>query len=399
MRPIAANLCRLMEDAVIVAARRSVIGVAGHGLRNVAVERLAADVLQSVVTDVAADAGVERASIVEAMADVVLGNVMGPGGNVARLSALTAGFGFGVAGLTVDRQCGSGLEAINLAAALVRSGAGAFYLAGGAESPSTAPWRFVRPTTPAELPQPYARARFSPPEIGDPDMGVAAETVAREYGISRQRQDAFAARSHRLALAARQAAVFEPELVAIAGLDQDERPRAGLTEAKLARFPAAFVPGGTVTAGNTCGVNDGAAVVAVTTNAWREAHGLPGLRVVGFEVAGVDPNRCGIGVVPAVERLLTRCGLGVADLGVVEITEAFAGQVLACLDVLGIDEQIVCPDGGAIALGHPWGATGAVLMVRLFTTMVRRRGPRFGLATCAIGGGLGVATLVERLDR
>ena len=387
-----------MQDAVIVAARRSVIGVAGHGLRNVPVEALAANVLTAVLADLASDTGAATTAHAQHIADVILGNVMGPGGNVARLSALTAGLGVTVPGLTLDRQCGSGLEAINVAAAMVRSGAGELYLAGGVESPSTAPWRFHRPASPSDLPRPYSRAAFSPPEIGDPEMGVAAETVAREYGISRERQDVFAARSHQRALAAQQQGLFDAELVAFSGLDRDERPREGLTVAKLGRFPAAFVPGGTVTAGNTCGINDGAAVVAVVSEQWRARHRLPGLRIVGFEVAGVDPNRCGIGIIPAVERLLQRCDVTIADVGVVEITEAFAGQVLACLDVLGIDDEIVSPNGGAIALGHPWGATGAVLMVRLFANMVRQRGPRFGLATCAIGGGIGIATLVERLD-
>ena len=149
---------------------------------------------------------------------------------------------------------------------------------------------------------------------------------------------------------------------------------------------ATFVPGGTVTAANSCGINDGAAIVAVASESWRVARSRPGLRILGWEIAGVDPNRCGLGVVPAVRRLLERAGLALADVGVVEITEAFAGQVLACLDALGLDRDRVCPDGGAIALGHPWAASGAVLVVRLFARMVRQDGPRYGLAACAVGG-------------
>jgi acetyl-CoA C-acetyltransferase len=152
-----------------------------------------------------------------------------------------------------------------------------------------------------------------------------------------------------------------------------------------------------VTAANSCGVNDGAAVVAVASESWRAAHPRPGLRIVDWEVAGVDPNRCGIGVVPAVRRLLDRAGCGPPDVGVVEITEAFAGQLLACLDALGLDRERVCPDGGALALGHPWAASGAVLVVRLFARMVLQDGPRLGLAACAVGGGMGVATLFERV--
>lgn len=387
----------VVEPPVIVAARRTPIGTGGHALRRFPVERLAAVALEAVVADLAAATGVGPAQVSRQVADVILGNVMGPGGNLARLAALTAGLGEEVTGLTVDRQCGSGLEAVNLAAALVRAGCGHLYLAGGAESPSTAPWRLARPEGPLDLPRPYDRAPFAPAQIGDPDMGVAAETVAREQGVTRRRQDAYAARSHARAVTARAAGRFEQELVAVGEVRSDERPRDRLTEALLRRFPAAFVPGGTVTAGNSCGVNDGAAVVAVASERWRAERSLPGLRVVDWEVAGVDPNRCGLAVVPAVERLLSRQGVQAGDIGVVEVTEAFAGQVLACLDALGIDEERVCPDGGAIALGHPWGATGAVLVVRLFSAMVRQRGPRLGLATCAIGGGLGVATLVERV--
>jgi acetyl-CoA C-acetyltransferase len=377
------------DAAVIVAARRTPIGTAGHALRSVPVDRLTAPVLRALVDDL----GVAP----EDIADVVLGNLMGPGGNVARVAALAAGLGPGVTGLTVDRQCASGLEAINLAAALVRAGCGDLYLAGGAESPSTAPWRLERPAGPTALPRPYDRAPFAPADVGDPDMGVAAETVAREAEVSRERQDAYAAESHARAVAAQKAGLFDDELVPVAGLAGDERPRAGLTAARLARFPAAFVRGGTVTAANSCGINDGAAAVAVASESWRAARKLPGLRIIGWEVAGVDPNRCGLGAVPAVERLLGRTGLTAADIGVVEITEAFAGQVLACLDALGVDRDRACPDGGALALGHPWAASGAILVVRLFSRMVRQGGPRFGLAACAVGGGMGVATLVERV--
>jgi acetyl-CoA C-acetyltransferase len=221
-------------------------------------------------------------------------------------------------------------------------------------------------------------------------MGAAADLVAEEAGIPRDRQDSYAARSHALSTSHNMSA----ELVPLNGLSHDERPRPTLTAARLARLPAAFVPGGTVTAGNSCGVSDGAAVVAVVPSSW----GLPGLRIRDWQVSGGDPARPGIALVPAVQALLGRNGLVAGDLGAVEITEAFAGQVLACLDLLGIDEKVVCAGGGAIALGHPWGASGAVLMVRLFTRMVRQDGPSLGLAACAIGGGLGVATLVSRVS-
>ncbi len=374
---------------VVVAARRTPIATAGRALRDVPVERLAAPVLRAVLDDAGAAP--------DEVCDVVLGNCFGPGGNPARVSALAAGLGVGVPGLTVDRQCGSGLEAVALVAALARAGHGEVYLAGGVESASTAPWRTARSPGAAEPAMAYERAPFSPAEYGDPEMGESAEVVAREAGVTRERQDAWAVRSHERAVAAQRAGRYAAELVEVAGVIADERPRPGLTTQRLARFPAAFVEGGTVTAGNACGVSDGAAAVAVVADSWRAVHPQPGLALLGSAVAGVEPLRLGLGPVPAVQRLLHRHGLSVDEVGAWEVTEAFAGQVLGCLDALGIDEERVCSDGGAIALGHPWGASGAVLVVRLFSRMVRASGPRYGVATCGVGGGMGVALLVERV--
>jgi acetyl-CoA C-acetyltransferase len=229
-------------------------------------------------------------------------------------------------------------------------------------------------------------------------MGVAAETVAREAGVTRQRQDAYAARSHARALGARADGRFDDEIVPLAGVVDDDRPRA-ITEDRLARLRPAFVPGGTVTAGNSCGVSDGAAAVVIVPEWLRAEQGWPGLRIVSIGRAGVDPNRCGLGLVPASERALHRAGIGIADLGTVEIVEAFAGQVLAGADALGIDEHLICPEGGALALGHPWGASGAVLIVRLFSRLVRQHAVDaarpYALAAVAAGGGQGVAVVVE----
>jgi acetyl-CoA C-acetyltransferase len=274
-------------------------------------------------------------------------------------------------------------------------------LAGGAESASTAPWRLARPKTSTGMPMPYERAPFAPSEIGDPDMGPAAETVATMCGVSRQRQDAYAARSHAMALAAATAGAFDAELVPVAGVAADERPRR-LNEATLSRMRPAFVPGGTVTAGNCCGVSDGAAAVAMVPAYLQEALGVPGLALRGWVSVGLDPNTPGLGPVPAVAKLMKGSGAELAEVGLVEMTEAFAAQVLACTDALGLDPlgqdaARVAPQGGAIAMGHPWGASGALLMVRLFAQMVRVDGPRLGIATCAIGGGQGLALLAERV--
>ncbi len=366
------------------------MGTAGHGLRDVPVEALAAPVLRAVADDVGHD-GVT--------AHVLLGNCMGPGGNVARLATLSAGLPQSVPAMTVDLQCGSGLAAITTACAMISGGlgqAGAVVLAGGAESASTAPWRFWPPIGDAP-PRRYTRAPFAPAEAGDPDMGAAADDLARHAGVSRLRQDAYAARSHDRAWSAQQAGAFDAELVALPQLARDQRIRRPPSEQTLSRLPAVFVEGGTVTAGNSCGVNDGAAVVAVVSEQTRDAAGLPGLACLDWETSGGDPRLPGLGPVAAVRNLLSRNGLQVEDLDVIEINEAFSAQVLACCDELGIDDGRVCPQGGALALGHPWGASGAILAVRLFSQLVRVDGPRLGVAAIAVGGGQGVALLVERV--
>jgi acetyl-CoA C-acetyltransferase len=375
----------LVDDdrPVVVAALRTPIGRAGGALSAVTAADLAAPVLAAVAGQVQAP-----------VRDVVLGNCTGPGGDVARVAALGAGLPVDVPALTVDRQCGSGLAAVDVAAALVRVSPGVV-LAGGVESASTAPLRFWQGDPPVR----YDRAPFAPAETGDPEMGYAADVLAEKAGVSRRRQDAYAARSHRLAVAARDLGAFDEEIVAVGGLGRDERPRAGLDEDRLGRLRPAFRPvedGGTVTAGSSCGINDGAAVVAVADAGTQRRLGLPGLRVLSSATAGVDPNLPGLGLVPAVHEALARAGLGLDDLDVIELNEAFAGQVLACCDALSLDPGRVCVQGGALALGHPWGASGAVLVVRLFTQLVRQDGGRFGLAAIAVGGGQGVAMVVER---
>jgi acetyl-CoA C-acetyltransferase len=372
---------------VIVAALRSPIGTAGHGLAGVDAAALAAPVLRA-VADAVADAGVSGRPD-----EVVLGNCMGPGGDVARVASLAAGLGIEVPALTVDRQCGSGLAALEVGAALVTAGAG-LVLAGGVESASTAPWRMWPPIA-GEESRRYQRAPFAPVGFDDLDMGLAADLLAEESGVGRARQDAYAARSHRLAWAARERGAYDAEIVPVADLARDERPRPGLSEERLARLPAAFRPGGTVTAGNSCGISDGAAVVAMVPADVGAAAGLPGLRVLATASAGVAPDRPGRGMVPAIRQALARAGLTLDDLDAIELNEAFAGQVLACCDELGLDPERVCADGGALALGHPWGASGAVLAVRLFTRLVREGRGRRGLAAIAVGGGQGVAMVVE----
>ena len=386
---------RAPRTPVVVAARRTPVGTAGRTLATADVTALTVPVLQALVHDVGPDA-----SGVPAVDDVVLGNCMGPGGDPARVAALAAGLGVHVPGMTVDRQCGSGLEAVLLAATRVTT-AGGLLLAGGVESASTAPTRSA--LLPDGRREAYSRARFAPDELGDPGMGEAADALAAARGVSRERQDAYAERSHRLAVAAADAGRYDDEMVPVAGVVGDERPRRGLDAVTLGRFRPAFSADGTATAGNSCSVSDGAAAVAVVDEATRARLGLPGLAVRAVASVGVDPRLPGLGPVPAVEAVLDAAGLAIADVGALEITEAFAAQVLACTDAWGLDpvdgpgQDVVCTEGGAIALGHPWGASGALLVVRLFSRMVRQDGARFGVATCAVGGGQGVALLVERV--
>jgi acetyl-CoA C-acetyltransferase len=388
------------RQPVIIAARRTPICRANGALKAVPAHELLAPVLRALL----ADAGAAP----ESVADVVIGNAVGGGGNLARLAALEAGLPVSVPGVTVDRQCGSGLDAVVLAARLVAAGGGGLYLAGGVESISTAPLRARRGA--GGVPDFFTRAQFVPLGLGDPDMGVAAENVAVHFGISRERQDGLALRSHRRALASAAAGAFDAEIVQLAGVvgtagagtdrgmvTADDGPRRGLTEAVLARFPAVFAEGGTVTAGNSCFDADGAAGVVITSvEHARELGARDGLLVLGTDTAGVDPRLLGIGAAAAAERLLERCGVRAAELGLVEFNEAFASQTIACLDQLGIPPERANLDGGALALGHAYGASGAVLVTRLLAQA--RRGQvegQLALAMISIAGGMGTAALLQ----
>ena len=374
-----------MKDApALIAARRTPIGTAGRSLAAFTAADLAAPVIRALADDLG--------QATDELREVVLGNCTGPGGDVARVAALQAGLPVTVPGLTVDRQCGSGLAAIVLAVSMLRSEPGVV-LAGGVESASTAPWRFWPPVEGGE-PTRYERAPFAPAGLGDPEMGTAADLLAREHGIDRCAQDEYAARSHARAFATQRAGGFAAEIVPLGDVTTDDRPRAGLSAERLARLRPAFLPDGTVTAGNSCGINDGAALVTAVDAATHRRLGVPGLRVLATATAGVAPDRPGLGIVPASRLALDRAGLTLDDLDVIEFNEAFAGQVLACCAALGLDPARVCPEGGALALGHPWGASGAVLAVRIFAQLSRRPGGH-GLAAIAVGGGQGVAMVVQ----
>ncbi|WP_368504953.1 acetyl-CoA C-acyltransferase [Alkalihalophilus sp. As8PL] len=381
-----------MRDAVIVAAKRTAIGKLGGMFKEVPPEHLVAPLIKQIIQDHPIPA--------EDIDEVILGNAVGPGGNLARLSALTAGLPISVPGVTVDRQCGSGLEAINLAARLIQAGAGEIYFAGGVESTSLAPWKLAKPPTLHHPtgPQLFQRARFSPEDIGDPDMGVAAENVAAKYGITRAMQDEYAYWSHKKAVHSMEQGHFNEEIVAVRDRVRDECPRPTTSMKKLSSLPPVFREGGTVTAGNACPMNDGASVVLMMSEEKCVELGLtPVLRVVNATSAGVDPHYLGIGPIPAVTKLLERTQLTMEEIDLIEFNEAFASQVLASLQELNIPLEKVNQQGGALALGHPYGASGAILITRLFTQM-KEKSLKRGIATLGIGGGLGLATLVELIE-
>jgi acetyl-CoA C-acetyltransferase len=388
---LAPELLPPSRQPVIIAARRTPVCRTNGALRNLRAHELLAPVLR----ELTAFPGLQPVDVT----DVVIGNAVGGGGNVARLALLEAGLPVSVPGLTVDRQCGSGLDAIVLASGLVAAGGNPLYLAGGVESTSTAPLRAHRNDDGG--PEFYQRAQFVPEKFGDPDMGVAAEAVAQEFGVSRDRQDRFALLSHQRALAGAEAGYFGDELVPVAAganaVAADDGPRHGLSAAVMARFPAAFVDGGTVTAGNSCFDADAASAVVITSlQRARELGVRDGMLVLGTGTAGVEPGVLGIGAAAAARNVLDAAGVSADELGLVEFNEAFASQTLACLDQLGIDPGRVNLDGGALALGHAYGASGAVLVTRLLA-QARRNGMRgsLALAMISIAGGMGTAALLQ----
>ncbi|WP_309106832.1 thiolase family protein [Arthrobacter sp.] len=381
------------RQPVIIEARRTPLCRTGGALSSLRAHELLAPVLAGLLAETRLSA--------DAVADVVIGNAVGANGNVARLALLEAGLPVLVPGVTVDRQCGSGLDAIVLASRMVAAGGNGAYLAGGVESISTAPLRAHRGI--AGEPEFFGRAQFVPHTYGDPDMGVAADNVAARYGISRERQDAFSLESHRRALEAAKAGFFESEIQPLQSsggtgiVTDDDGPRPRLTAGVLARFPPAFSNEGTVTAGNSCFDADGAAAVVITSlQRARELGARDGLLVLGTDTAGVDPELLGIGAASAAARVLATQGVTAQELDLVEFNEAFASQTLACLDLLGLDPGQVNRDGGALALGHAYGASGAVLVTRLLAQSRRSPGQeRLALAMISIAGGMGTAALLR----
>jgi 3-oxoadipyl-CoA thiolase len=402
---------RPLREAWIVSAVRTPIGRYGGALRAVRSDDLAALVIA---------AAVEQGAIDPALIEDVILGCANQGGednrNVARMAALLAGLPVSVAGQTVNRLCGSGLQAINTAAHAIMAGDGDVFVAGGVESMTRAPYAMLKPESGYErgnheLVDTTLGWRFVNPKLAAAhhpySMGETGENVAEGWTVSREDQDAFALESHRRAVAAIEAGRFSDQIVPVTVpqakgdaliVDRDEHPRADTSLEALAKLKPAFRTGGSVTAGNSSGINDGAGACLLVEGGLARSLGLrPLARVVATAVAGVDPAVMGVGPVPATRKALARAGLGVEDLDLVELNEAFASQSIACARDLGLDMARVNVNGGAIALGHPLGMSGARLMTMLVHELARRGG-RYGLATMCIGVGQGIATIVERFE-
>ena len=400
----------MMRDAVILDAVRTPVGRYAGALRDVRPDDLAAHVIQAIVRRNTLDPA--------AIEDVVLGcaNQAGEDNrNVARMAVLLAGLPVEVPGQTVNRLCGSGMQAVHAAAHAIACGLGDVYIAGGVESMTRAPYVLASPQEafprgPMVLQDTTIGWRFPNPKLAEVyplySMGETAENVAERYGISRDDQDVFAWESQQRAAAAQREGRFAEEIVPVTVprprgapvvVDADEHPRPDTTLEGLAGLRPAFRAGGTVTAGNSSGINDGAAALLVTSAEWAEREGRrPIARIAAAAVAGVDPSYMGIGPVPASRKALVRAGRRIDEMDLIELNEAFAVQVLACVRDLDIDRARLNPNGGAIALGHPIGASGARILATLAHEM-RRRQARWGLATMCIGVGQGIATVVEGL--
>jgi 3-oxoadipyl-CoA thiolase len=398
-----------MKDVFIIDAVRTPMGRFAGAFASVRPDDLAAHVIEALV---------QRNQIpVAEVGDVVWGAANQAGEdnrNVARMALLLAGLPVEVPGATVNRLCGSGLEAVNSGAREIRSEEAEIIIAGGSESMTRAPFVMSKAEKPfqrsTEIYDTSIGWRFVNPRMkeryGAHAMGETAEINGRDYNITREAQDEFALESHRRAVEARDEGRFKDEIVPVTipqrkgdpvVIDADEPPRPDTTIEKLAKLKPAFLDSGTVTAGNSSPINDGAAAVllasesAASDNSWK-----PLARVVATAVAGVEPQKMGIGPVHATRKALTRAGLSLEDLDLIELNEAFAAQSLACIAELGLDRSKVNVNGGAIALGHPLGCSGARILTTLVHEMTRRES-RYGLATMCIGVGQGIATIVERV--
>jgi 3-oxoadipyl-CoA thiolase len=402
-----------MPEAVIIDSIRTPIGNLNGALSAVRADDLAAHVIQAIV---------QRNQLDPSLIDEVYMGCANQAGednrNVARMALLLAGLPPDIPGLTVNRLCASGLSAVNLAAHAIKAGEGKAYIVGGVENMSRAPFAFAKQNSGGNFTV-FDSAlgwRFVNPKMealyGTEAMGLTAENIAAQTSISREEQDAFSLQSHQRAVAAQDSGMFAEEIVPISIpqrksepvlFDTDERPRRDTSLESLARLKPAFKEGGSVTAGNSSGLNDGAAALFIMEGETAHEHGYkPLVRIISSAASGIEPRVMGLGPIEATRKALKKVGLSVDDLGLVELNEAFAVQSLAVIRELGLNEDIVNVNGGAIALGHPLGCSGARILTTLVHEMSRRayteKRPYYGLATLCVGVGQGEATLVEWMD-
>lgn len=392
-----------MSDAVIVSAVRTAVGTMGGGLSTIPAPQLGATTIEEAI---------KRAGIPDGVLpdEVLMGNVIqaGVGQNPARQSSIQAGLPVTVPGTTINKVCGSGLKTIILGAQGIKAGDTQYMIAGGMENMSLGPYllqngRYGYRLGNSELIDSTVHDGLWC-AMEDCHMGITAENVSAEYGVSREDQDAFSAESQRRAGAAMESGRFKDEIVSITipqrrgdpvVVDTDEHPRPGTTAEALERLRPAFKPDGVVTAGNASGINDGAAATVVVSEEFAKEHGLkPLAKIRGYASAGVEPRIMGIGPITAMQAAVRNAGLSIQDIDLIELNEAFAAQSVAVVRELNLDQDKVNVNGGAIALGHPIGASGTRILVTLLHEMQRREA-QFGLASLCIGGGQGIALVVE----
>lgn len=388
-----------IKEAVIVSAVRTPIGKYGGMLAGLQAYELGGMVVKEAVKR----AGIDPTEIEE----VYMGNAEGAPGDLGRVVALEADLPVSVPGIQLDRQCASGLETICMAAAMIESGHGEVYVAGGAESQTNNPYFMTKTKRPYSYAYPsFNYVMMAPPKYGNPDMGITAENVLDVHPVSREKMDTFAYESHQKALKAIADGKFKEQILPITikkkgkevVLDTDECPRPETNMEQLAKLKPIFKKDGSVTAGNSCPMNDGAAAVVMMSSEKAEKMGLkPLLKVKGFASVGLDPHVMGFGPIGAVQKLLKNTGITMDEVELVELNEAFASQSVGCIEELGLDPAIVNPNGGAIALGHALGATGAVLTTKAAYAMKDAK-KKYAIVTMCVGGGEGAAALFEKVD-
>ncbi|MCG8483592.1 MAG: thiolase family protein [Clostridia bacterium] len=385
-----------MKEAVIVSAVRTPVGKYGGMLANYKDYELGAMVIKEAV---------RRCHIhPNDVDDVYFGNLLGIPGNIAKVSAVGAGLPETIPAVTIDRQCASGVEAISVAAAMIQSGNGSVYIAGGAESMTNKPYYLEKSHKPYSVRPPrFLEAMFVPAGMEDPGMGETAENVLDRYTISREEMDTFALNSHKKAIEAIEKGEFDEQILPVPvkikqeekRMMKDECPRKDTHLEKLLKLSPLFRKGGSVTAGNSCPMNDGAAAVILMDKEKAEKDGVSYMGTVkGFASVGLDHKVMGLGPIYAVRKLLEKTGLKMDDIDLFELNEAFAAQSIACIRELGLDIAKVNINGGAIALGHPLGATGTILAIKLLHAL-KKSNARYGIVTMCIGGGQGAALLLE----